>query len=327
MDMTNLRAANVARDQEWNTGSERVSMTFRATELAGEVGEACNVIKKLERERIGLVGSRDTKEHLAEELADIVICTDLVAMDAGIDLDAAITAKFNATSEKNGLSTRLSKPMSVTARPFEATPEMVKAALDLVWEDSETHDDLVCRLWRTMAAVTSDQPSAARELALEEAARLCDVRAEQCAEEHQIATLASVKAALAGARSEAMHLAHSIRALSSPDHTDSGKVEGDGSAAARDVLAERRRQVEAEGWTSEHDDQHSNGEMARAASCYISNKERSHLPTVPLKWPWSDAWWKPDGYRRNLIKAGALILAEIERLDRLSAPASEVTKP
>ncbi|WP_247875648.1 MazG-like family protein [Brucella sp. 09RB8913] len=103
MSMAELRAANVARDQEWNTGSERVSMTFRATELAGEVGEACNVIKKLERERIGLVGSRDTKEHLAEELADIVICTDLVAMDAGIDLDAAIAAKFNATSEKNGL--------------------------------------------------------------------------------------------------------------------------------------------------------------------------------------------------------------------------------
>ncbi len=116
MNMTNLRAANVARDKEWNTGSERVSMTFRATELAGEVGEACNVIKKLERERIGLVGSRDTKEHLAEELADIVICTDLVAMDSGIDLEAAIAAKFNTTSEKNGLTTRLtiSKPASET---------------------------------------------------------------------------------------------------------------------------------------------------------------------------------------------------------------------
>ena len=252
MNMNTLRIANVARDQEWNTGSERVSMTFRATELAGEVGEACNVIKKLERERIGLVGSRDTKEHLAEELADIVICTDLLAMDADIDLVAAIAAKFNATSEKNGLSTRLSKPIPVTALPFEATPEMVKAALDLVWEESETHDDLVSRLWRAMAAVAPDQ-----------------------------------------------------------------------SSAARDVLAERRRQIDVEGWTPEHDDQHSNGEMARAASCYITDKERAHIPTTPMKWPWSDAWWKPDGYRRNLVKAGALILAEIERLDRLSAPDSE----
>ena len=151
MKLTNLRAANIARDLEWNIGSERVSMTFRATELAGEVGEACNVIKKLERECIGLVGSRDTKEHLAEELADIVICTDLVAMDVGIDLDAAIAAKFNATSEKNGLATRLSISPAM-ALPFEATPAMVKAALDIVWEESETHGDLVSRLWRAMAA-------------------------------------------------------------------------------------------------------------------------------------------------------------------------------
>ncbi|WP_285536011.1 hypothetical protein [Brucella sp. NBRC 12950] len=91
------------------------------------------------------------------------------------------------------------------------------------------------------------------------------------------------------------------------------------SAAARDVLEERKRQIEAEGWSPEHDDAHAGGEIAQAASCYITTKQRTHLPTVPLKWPWSDAWWKPDGYRRNLVKAGALILAEIERLDRLPA--------
>ncbi len=47
--------------------------------------------------------------------------------------------------------------------PFEATPEMVKAALDLVWEESETNHDLVCRLWRAMAAVAQDQSAAAQE--------------------------------------------------------------------------------------------------------------------------------------------------------------------
>lgn len=107
---TNLRDANIARDKEWNTGAERLSLTFRATELAGEVGEACNVVKKLERERLGIAGSRDTIEHLAEELADILICTDLLAMDAGIDLQAAVAAKFNATSEKVGLRTKLALP-------------------------------------------------------------------------------------------------------------------------------------------------------------------------------------------------------------------------
>lgn len=107
---TTLREANIARDKEWNTGTERLSLTFRATELAGEVGEACNVVKKLERERLGIAGSRDTIEHLAEELADILICADLLAMDTGIDLQDAVAVKFNATSEKVGLRTKMALP-------------------------------------------------------------------------------------------------------------------------------------------------------------------------------------------------------------------------
>jgi len=51
-------------------------------------------------------------------------------------------------------------------------------------------------------------------------------------------------------------------ALSSPDHAGVGKVEGDGSAAARDVLAERRRQIEAEGWTPGRDDEQMSGQLA-----------------------------------------------------------------
>lgn len=103
-----LRAANEARHVEWTAGNE-ISLSFRGNELAGETGEACNVIKKLERERMGIRGSRASKEQLAEELADVVICADLIAMDAGIDLEAAVRQKFNATSEKIGLKTRLSE--------------------------------------------------------------------------------------------------------------------------------------------------------------------------------------------------------------------------
>ncbi|NTG85888.1 nucleotide pyrophosphohydrolase [Agrobacterium rhizogenes] len=105
-NFTNLRAANIARQKEWD-GDNQIDLAYRGNELAGEVGEACNVIKKLERERRGIAGSRDTKEHLAEELADVIICVDLIAMAAGIDMDAAVRAKFNATSEKVGLRTRL----------------------------------------------------------------------------------------------------------------------------------------------------------------------------------------------------------------------------
>jgi NTP pyrophosphatase (non-canonical NTP hydrolase) len=100
-----LRSANIARQAEWTNGA-KLSLAYKGNELAGEAGEACNVIKKLERERLGMPGSRDTVAHLAEELADVIICCDLIALEEGIDLDAAVAAKFNATSEKVGLQTR-----------------------------------------------------------------------------------------------------------------------------------------------------------------------------------------------------------------------------
>lgn len=103
---TTLRAANVARQLEWDNEG-RIDAAYRGNELAGEVGEACNVIKKLERERRGIRGSRATVAELADELADVVICADLIAMQYGIDLDAAVARKFNATSEKVALDTRL----------------------------------------------------------------------------------------------------------------------------------------------------------------------------------------------------------------------------
>lgn len=115
---SNLRSANIARDKEW-AGEVDLSLSFRGNELAGEVGEACNVIKKLDREILGLKGSRDTIAHLAEELADVIICADLIAMNAGIDLDAAVAEKFNATSEKVGLKTRLVTPTFPGVDPGE----------------------------------------------------------------------------------------------------------------------------------------------------------------------------------------------------------------
>lgn len=104
-----LRSANVARQDEWDQDGQ-ITAAYRGNELAGEVGEACNVIKKLERERLGILGSRATVDELADELADVLICADLIAMHYSIDLEAAIARKFNATSEKVGLSTRLTAP-------------------------------------------------------------------------------------------------------------------------------------------------------------------------------------------------------------------------
>lgn len=104
--------------------------------------------------------------------------------------------------------------------------------------------------------------------------------------------------------------------------------------AALDVLAERQRQHDVEGWTPEHDDVHNRGEMASAAVSYATNAvvrlrlmadgypaeridEMSAQAKVPNTWPWSPSWWKPaGGTRRILVKAAALLLAEIERIDR-----------
>lgn len=86
--------------------------------------------------------------------------------------------------------------------------------------------------------------------------------------------------------------------------------------AIDDIAAERKRQIEAEGWTAAHDDNHRDGALAEAAACYIIG---SQYNLRPGRWPWHKDWWKPTTRRRDLIKAGALIVAEIERLDRAAS--------
>ena len=81
------------------------------TALVGEVGEAANIVKKLNRVRDGLVGNKETPEELramfADELADIFIYLDLLAQSEHINLAAAVKSKFNKTSKKNNFPERL----------------------------------------------------------------------------------------------------------------------------------------------------------------------------------------------------------------------------
>lgn len=116
------------------------------------------------------------------------------------------------------------------------------------------------------------------------------------------------------------------------------------SKASDDVLSERQRQIDAEDWTEEHDDQHTDGSLALAAACYARplDKQRTEVRgedydgsggrgdcpvwrtehyTVPKLWPksWAPSWWKPKNRRRDLVRAAALLIAEIERLDRAAS--------
>ncbi|HHW2087655.1 TPA: hypothetical protein ACUT5H_000248 [Pseudomonas aeruginosa] len=86
--------------------------------------------------------------------------------------------------------------------------------------------------------------------------------------------------------------------------------------AWHDVQAERRRQNNAEGWTPEHDDLYCAAELPRAAAAYILSGANDEAPAI---WPFVAKWWKPRDARANYVRAGALILAEIERLDRAAA--------
>ena len=84
---TTLRSANEARAAIWGAGGI-INLDWRVNELVGEAGEACNVMKKLVREQKKERGSRATYDDLLEELSDVIICLDLLAMAESLpDLD------------------------------------------------------------------------------------------------------------------------------------------------------------------------------------------------------------------------------------------------
>lgn len=103
------------------------------------------------------------------------------------------------------------------------------------------------------------------------------------------------------------------------------------------IAAERVRQVNVKGWTPEHDDSHTDGALAKAAAAYALNasSDANHaagvrlaeLKIAPTAWPWCSTWWKPRHRRRDLVKAGALIVAELERLNRAEERAREESGP
>ena len=107
--MRDFSARNLTRcvsPNGFNHPLDQWSLSDWMTAVVGELGEAANVLKKLNRVRNGITGNAETPEQLrqmfADELADAYIYLDLLSQAAGVDLPAAINAKFDRTSAKIG---------------------------------------------------------------------------------------------------------------------------------------------------------------------------------------------------------------------------------
>ena len=100
------------------------------------------------------------------------------------------------------------------------------------------------------------------------------------------------------------------------------------SASILAIAAERRRQIDVEGWTAEHDSNHARGALALAGACYALSAASRRFrdagadrlannikASADCLWPWEKGWWKPQDNRRDLVRAGALIAAELDKMD------------
>ena len=93
---------------------------------------------------------------------------------------------------------------------------------------------------------------------------------------------------------------------------------GSRNSGAGMIAAERERVKSVEGFSDKHDDKHTNGELAWAACCYVYPCAVPN--SMPCEWPWDYKWWKPSSDKvHNLVRAGQLIAAEIDRLKRIEA--------
>jgi len=134
-----------------------------------------------------------------------------------------------------------------------------------------------------------------------------------------------------GDRDEALHFARRVDAEAfSKDDEDAWLIQPAGPLAqvlgpgVKAIAAERERQLGPEGFTRDGDRQYRRGELAGAATAYAQVAAmdlycgtRGYIAGLPPPsiWPWAPEWWKPVDTRRDLVRAGALIAAQIDLID------------
>lgn len=105
MNLNEISSVNRARCRRWHDGGDPWMASDWSNALAGEVGELCNIIKKIRTYNTPSTGELIPK--LKDEIADVFLYLDLVAAHFGLNLEDCIFPKFNLVSEAQGFPERL----------------------------------------------------------------------------------------------------------------------------------------------------------------------------------------------------------------------------
>jgi len=121
-----LQIVNTQRSHAWHDKGKTWTLADWGNALAGEVGELCNIIKKIRRIETG-VAVRETeadikklKEEAALEVADVIIYADLIATELGVFTGDIVQKKFNITSDQFGFPQKLSNIKVGLPRRFDS---------------------------------------------------------------------------------------------------------------------------------------------------------------------------------------------------------------
>lgn len=257
----------------------------------GELGEAANLVKKLQRGDMTLEAARAA---IGDEIADAMTYLDIFAAQAGVDLGREICLRHVGHADRIGYQGF--RP------PVEPLPELSNRAFAALGVAASAVDCLAGATPREILPIMADK-MAAGAVALEAMAAAIGVDLGRA-----VAAKFNRVSARVGCD---VFLGLAPEPILPPADDPFARR----AAMVAAILAERARQVDEEGFSAAHDAGHGDGALARAAACYAANAASGDFDlAAPPAWPWTDAEWKPRGPRRDLIRAGALILAELERL-------------
>ncbi len=172
ISFADLRAVNVERCPLFGHGLNAWNALEWAGAMCGEAGEAANIAKKIRRLadgcNVNAPNPAGLRVQLGEELADVVIYADLLAASEGIDLAAAVCAKFNEVSGRVGYT----KPLAPTQPSGEAMAKQLLQIADEIQYSMPCHRNDVHGHTIRAAAAQLSHLQAVREAAKADTARL-----------------------------------------------------------------------------------------------------------------------------------------------------------